>query len=487
MSDNDTSQLELLAKIANAMETQAKILERLETKESGQDLHTKDPANFSTATPLHGAAGIFSTPGLERDIITAHMRPYGIGSSLPLIPSVDEDPRFGSLTGYTAVSGSEVTYACEDAPSGYVKGCNLTARFGLIRRDTQTIDIDKVMLRMNRGDFTDLVLRGQVLGLSKLEPGGLNQGQILDVVTMSEMVNTAVQAERVLGHQIWQGVTTVVNEFPGLDVQIATGQKDADTGTTCPALDSDVKDYNYALVGSSIVEYLGTLEWYLNNNARGMGLDPVKWVVVMNPNLWFELTAVWPCAYNTNKCTSAVTANSTVFIDGRENVAERDAMRNGMYIDINGTRYPVILDTGIYEKTNITNAQVPRGSYASTIYFVPLTITGGFPVLYRQYVDYRRAEPDRSLLKGLEEFFWTDDGVYSWAITNEKWCYKLHLKTEQRIILRTPQLAGRIDNVRYAPLQHLRDSDPSSSYFKDGGVSLRSGLTAPYAVWTTRA
>jgi hypothetical protein len=67
-----------------------------------------------------------------------------------------------------------------------------------------------------------------------------------------------------------------------------------------------------------------------------------------------------------------------------------------------------------------------------------------------------------------------------------KWCYKLSLKTEDRVILRAPQLAGRIDAVKYSPLQHERDVDPSGSYFRDGGVSLRGGLTAPYAVWSSR-
>jgi hypothetical protein len=78
--------------------------------------------------------------------------------------------------------------------------------------------------------------------------------------------------------------------------------------------------------------------------------------------------------------------------------------------------------------------------------------------------------------------FWTDDGIFLWAIENQKYCYKLSLKTEQRVILRTPQLSGKIQNVKYVPLQHLRSSDPDSEYWADGGVSLRGAGTA-YAVW----
>jgi hypothetical protein len=72
--------------------------------------------------------------------------------------------------------------------------------------------------------------------------------------------------------------------------------------------------------------------------------------------------------------------------------------------------------------------------------------------------------------------------MYSWAIDNLKWCYDLTLKTEMRIVLRTPQLAGKIQNVRYSPLQHLKDYNPDSVYHLDGGVSLREAGTT-YAVW----
>ena len=472
---------EILQKLTEIAEQNATLLKGINS-----EMQEKTPATTFTATPLHGSAGIFTGPGLERDVITAHVRPTGVDSVLPSLPSIDEDPRFASLTGYTAPTGSQPANACDDAPQAYVKGCNLTARFGRVRYDTQTVEMDRVMLRVNRGDFTDLILRGRVLGMTDLPPSGLNEGQILNIVTMSEMVGVGVQFERELNRQIWQGVTSIANEFPGLDAQIATGQKDADTGTLCPALDSDVKSFNYSLLDNTIVTYLSQLEWYLRHNARTMGLDPVSHVVVMRPDLWYELTSIWPCAYNTTRCSPAVDTNSTVYLDGRENVAERDAMRNGMYIHINGTRYPVIVDTGIFEHNSINNGQLIPGEYASTIYMVPLTITGNFPVTYREYVDYRGAAADTALLRGMEDYFWTDGGLYSWALEQIKWCYKFAAKTEQRIILRTPQLAGRIDAVKYSPLQHLRDPNADSPYHYDGGVSLRTPIGDPYAVWDQR-
>jgi hypothetical protein len=417
---------------------------------------------------------------------------HGLAGALPIFPSVTENPRFGALTGYTATNGTEAVNPCDDNPSGFVKACNLTAQFGRLARDTQTIEFDKVMLKRNRGDFTDLILRGRVLAgsdLGNFTPSGLSEDDILNVVTKSEMVIAGVNVERTLSTQLWQGTpaNNTANggykEFPGLDNQIATGQVDADTGTACAALDSDVKDFAFDAVdgtGRDIVEYLSMLEYFLSFNAEAMGLDPVQFAVVMRPQLWFELSAVWPCSYLSHRCNTSAGSNPIV-INDNVNVSMRDAMRNGKFIDINGNRYPVFTDTGINENTNITNGNLAAGEFASSIYIVPLTIVGNFPVLYQEHVDYRAGAADTALLRGHEQF-WTDDGVFSWVMEQNKWCYKLSVKTERRVILRTPHLAGRIDNVRYTPLQHLRSAYPSNPYWVDGGVSLRADETAS-AVW----
>ena len=183
---------------------------------------------------------------------------------------------------------------------------------------------------------------------------------------------------------------------------------------------------------------------------------------------------------------------SVVMVSGTEMIAQRDAMRQSQTIRVNGNSYHVVLDDGIHEMDPADNANILPGEYASSIYFVPLTITGNFPVCYRENIDYKQAQTDTTIAFsnfGAQPYFWTDGGVWSWAIETVKWCYKLSLKTEQRIILRTPQLAGRVDHIKYAPLQHLRDSDPASSYWRDGGASLRAeGLDKNnfYAIWNHR-
>jgi hypothetical protein len=227
-----------------------------EWQTKAMDLITKAPATTMTANKLHGLTGTFSTFGLDRDVISTHVKDNaGIAEATPLLPNIDEDPRYGALTGFSDDIGNEPAEPCDDAPTGYIKACNLTAQYGRVHRDTETIEMDKVMLRINRGDFTDLILHGfQFTGddvSQGLVPGGLNTSQILNVVTLSQMVSAAVRVMRLLSVHYWQGDPANNNagggykEMPGLDQQIVTGQVDADSNTACPSLDSDVKDFTY--------------------------------------------------------------------------------------------------------------------------------------------------------------------------------------------------------------------------------------------------
>lgn len=455
----------------------------------------KAVGNENTAGLLHGPGGLFSTLGMEREIISAHIAPQGILADLPLNPSSDVDPRYGTITGISGTTGDQPDLACEDAPTAYMKGCNLSARFGMIRFDTNDIEFDKVITRYNRGDFMDLQLLGSLLGREDMTngqmPSGLSQDDVLNVVTLAEMMIVGVSTQRELTRQVWQGNVLLTNEFPGLDYQIATGQVDADiAGKLCPALDSDVKNFAYSEVTGAtkdIVEYLSMLMWNLEFNATRMRLKPVNFRIVMRPELWFELTSIWPCRYLTNRCSDATGTNALV-INDELNVTLRDKMRDKMQLPINGQWCNVTLDDGIFEHNASNNQNLIPGEFASSIYVLPLTILGGFPATFRQYLNYETpvAKANIAPFQSYRRDFWTDHGIFSWAYDGHLWCYKLALKTEQRVVLRTPQLAGRIDYVKYTPTQHLRSPWPSSDYFMDGGVSERPATRSTYAVWETR-
>jgi hypothetical protein len=235
--------------------------------------------------------------------------------------------------------------------------------------------------------------------------------------------------------------------------------------------------------GLDIVEYLEAMAYYLEWNAMSMGLDPVNWVIAMRPPLWQVLTECYPCLYNLNaRCSGTVQNQERITVMGDQMTATRDKMRDAKVITLNGRDYPVVLDTGIFEHNNANNANLAAGQFASSIYFVPLTIQQSFPVTYVEYLDYRQASGDAALLTGRQDWWWTDGGAFSWAIEQTAWCYKLKLKTERRVVLRTPHLAGKLDYVMYSPLQHTREPDPDSPYNYDGGLSIRNPGT-DYSVW----
>lgn len=157
-------------------------------------------------------------------------------------------------------------------------------------------------------------------------------------------------------------------------------------------------------------------------------------------------------------------------------------MREMGRIAINGRSYRVIEDTGILEQNATTTpGSLGAGEFASDIYMLPLSVVGNFPVTFRQHKDYRRAMTEFTPLQGKQRF-WTDNGVFSWTFEEVKWCINMTAKTEQRIVLRTPQLAGRLQNVKYAPIAHLREANPDSAHWVNGGVSLRTA-PAKNAVW----
>lgn len=458
------------------------------------DQREKAVSTGQTGQLVHGPSSLLGTPGLSRDVISAIYQPRGLGAILPRFPTRETNPLFPILTGQSADVGSEPSTACGDPVRAGMKQIGtLTSTFGLVQRGTNTIDPTRIIRLTNRGEFTDLQLIGSLMNNeSGLAPGGLNNAsQVLNNAIYNEMNGVGISYERALTPMLWQGAVANNNaegykEFPGLDAQIATGQVDAITNTTIPGADSYVTSFQYQRVDSTgnrdIVEDLAMMEFYLTDLADRTGLT-AEWVIVMRPNLWQELTAVWPIAYNTNR-GSILSGNNRLVIDGGDMIAQRDAMRRSMTLEINARTYRVVLDNGINEKTNVTSGSVPAGSYASSIYMVPIRVNG-IPVTRIEYADYRVIQQylgQTGQLAG-KVMFWTPDGQFLWTYRDLPGrCFDLVAITEPRVVLQTPHLAGRMDNVLYAPITHTREYDPSNPYYAAGGVSIQSE-TATYAVW----
>lgn len=454
---------------------------------------TKAVGSRNAAQLLQQPGGLFTVTGMETDVISTHVTPKGLGAMLPVFPSEIADPRFGFLTGFSDDIGSEAVQPCDDAPTGYMKGGNLTARFGRIMRQTDTIEIDQLLLK-KRGASENLRLLNSIYGSDNGRgmSMGMDQNGLLDLVVKAQMINVGVRLERKLAKILWSGSITNdtagggYKEFPGLDSQIATGIVDADTGTTMPAVDSLIDNFGYnAVDGSSpdIVEYLSSMMWYMEHLADRTNMTPVEFAVVMRPELWFELTAIWPCRYLTDRCSNG-TSNPLVVNDDA-NVRMRDEMRNGMYIEINGRRYPVVIDDAITEENATTTpGSLAAGEFSSSIYIVPMRVRGNFPVLYWEHLDYSMIGTELAALgagRGNVPF-WSDNGRFLWVYRDNSYCFDIQVKTEPRVILRTPHLAARLEDVKYSPLRHLRSPYPDSAYWANGGLSYRA-MSVNQSVW----
>jgi len=451
---------------------------------------------------VHGPGGLFGVRGLEREVISTHTQITGsLGEMIPIRPSIDQNPLYPFITGFLRSDQQEKNNVCDDPEeAANFKTCIQTAQFGRKEFKTRQVEINRIGQRINRGEFFDLnivndPLADQMGGLMQNFFGLRNQAAVLAGREMvARLVEVGVAFQRWYCPQVYTGNPANnsagggYKEFPGLDLLISTTKVDALTGASCPSLYSDIKDFGYRQVSSNddpnIVRTLTTMFRILNRKAVQQNLGPVDLRIVIREPLFYELTRFWPCQYNTDGCS----VGQTTFQDVNQNEAVRfrDDMRNNKYLLIDGRRVPVIVDDCIMEENRADNAAIPIGGFSSDIYMIPFSARGGtFSTIFWQYYDYRNdVLPDATMAKAAPTFFWSDNGAFLWGLkAPDNWCLEVIAKTEPRIILRTPQLAGRLTNVVYVPLQHTDDPLPSQDYHVNGGVSTGRPFPSPYSEW----
>lgn len=462
----------------------------------------RQKAVSSTPTSIygHGPGGLFSNPALERAVFSAMVLPStGLADRLPIHGTNITDPLYGIMTGVTASSGDEPTGVCDDPPTtGFMKLCMSTAPLGRFSRQSTVYDIDRVGVLSNRGEHVDFQLYGNAVGMGEGTPyaptvGGSNVTQAVNNEVAKTLFQFAVAWSRDFARVTWTGNPTNntagggYKEFYGLDALINTGYQDAVTGVACPAADSTVRDFNSLQVNSNGATIVRELTYMFRNAqylATRAGLAPVKFAFVMSWAAFYEIVQIWPVSYDTFRNAAAIPANATLFVNSENATAMRDLMlgnindRTGQYLLIDGQRVEVVLDDGI------TETQSAGGVYTSDVYLVPLTVLGGTEVLYWEYLNYdqtgaiemaRALAPDGS-------YYTSDSGRFLWhkkPPTN--WCVQLLAKIEPRLILRTPYLAARLQNVSYVPLAAARSPFPDDgSNYVNGGNTNYNGWSPSY-------
>jgi len=447
----------------------------------------------------HGAYGLMSAPGMSRDVINAMILPHlGLLKMLPSRPSVEDYAFYGIITGQTAASGtfngSNSAGVCGDPPTaGLLKLCEQSYRFGRQSMMTPVIELDRVGRMNNRGEFMDYrLIGGPYQANDPSAPsipgdGGIQQALNYEVAKVSyELANDWI---RNFAPFLYTGNRTnntgggIILEYNGLDALINTGYRDADSGVACARADSFVRSFNSQNVETSpatksgIVASITGTDRQLRYRAIEMGLAPVRWVLAMRWSLFYQLTEVWPCAYSTYRCLTGTglsdsqpAVNDALKLQEMRNEMRGDwDARTGQFLWIDGIRRDVVIDDTIPE-TALAN-----GAFNSTIYWVPLTVIGGFQATYMEYFNYdtpQGAMAAAKLLAPGDSYFTTDGGRFLWhKRPPTAYCVQSQVKTEPRLVLRTPQIAGRLNNVAYTPFMHEDDWSTASNvyYFSNGG------------------
>jgi hypothetical protein len=253
-----------------------------------------------------------------------------------------------------------------------------------------------------------------------------------------------------------------------------------------------VKDFGYSLITGAvrdIVQYIEMCDTYVMWNAQQQGLMPYDYWVFMHPNMWPTISQIWPIRqYQAFIAQNSLLGNAGGFtVNASDAMTLRSQFRDGMMLPINGRAHQVILDEGITEQSSVDTQNLQPGQWASTIYGVPKTFLGGIPGTFWKYFNHDNAQARAiaqyvSQAQGNGPTFTSDAGLFRWFSNFKNGCLQLNLEFGPALHLVVPQLAWRIDNVAYQPLQHIRSAFPSSSYFFDGG-RVNGQVPSFYAGW----
>jgi len=445
------------------------------------------PSSTPSATMGHGMGGLFSSPGLSKPLFSAMVLPkLGLQAQLPVKAANETNPLYGIITGVTASSGDEPTGVCDDPPvTGVMKLCTHSFVFGRFSRMTKVYDVDRAGRVTNRGEFTDFDIYGNPFagaGDNPQTPGiiGFDAAKAAQNEIAKALFELGVTWSRDFARILYTGTPTNntagggYREFWGLETLVNTGYQDTETGVACPAADSIVYDYNDVQIEDDaegfirlITSTMRNLKWL----ASRAGLDPVSWKIVMPFSLFYAITESYPCTYLSYRCQTLNSAELSLNSADVERM--RDEMRGnlyeytGQYLLIDGQKVPVVLDDAIPE------TEVAPGVFSAGVFILPMTVLGRMPVTYMEYFSYdspNGAMAMANLFAPDGSFYTTDSGRFMWhKKPPNNFCVQVLAKTEPRLMLLTPYLAARIDNVGYAPLAHERSPFTDSGYFVNGG------------------
>lgn len=436
--------------------------------------------------PLQGnpaLGGLFSAPGVRPDRFSAFPRVRSFAKLLTPQPSDIYNEIISIVTGAADGTGENASNFCGTAPTpGYLKQCEQQYGYGKWFSKTNVNSINDIGYLRNRADIPGQILNSGPQG-NPLVPDIMyklvdTRSQLAyELYLQGTMIERSLERALILGNPGTASSGTqrgFIKEFKGLDLQIKTGYADT-SGVLCPAADSIVIDFGSANIGATIAGGDGRTitsaisdVWYaLLDRATQVGMDGVEYAIVMRKEMFRALTDIYANTYATTRFQSnTYSAGLPLIQDATRTNDLRVEMLNGQYLIIEGQIVPVVFSDGIpLDPTGGDN------NYKADMYFVPLSWAGR-PLIRLEYFNLGNQyinewngfiNPDRRRV--------INNGFYAMGYNTVSFCDEYLFASVMRLILETPFLAARIDDVEFSYLAQTRDPYPGTSMYVDGGTS----------------
>lgn len=485
--------------LADALQKQASAA--LRSKHSG-DMITMPPPNLSTPQgvmnyrPLYDIqgpfGGFFQDGSLRNALLNLVVAPkMGLAEMLPLYPNNVLDDKFGFLVRASvqpSTTHTESTDPCGPAiplVSDY-DFMKMGLPYGKLMHSINTIDVKNLILKAQWRQYDDFYIIGDHRGQSgRIGPstfldaaGNLNADLIRAAALRRKMADLGAYFQNWLLNKVWVGdpantpTGTQIVEFYGVyrlvngdystaGLPIITTHRPGspvDETRMKKALSSIVWNANNKVVGDgtwSLWRRLLDVEELLFQRAANTGVDPVEWKIFMISPMWSEITKHIACEMAADGCTIPNGAGIDKVLNLNDgglalyNITAREQLLNSRSLTLNGRTYEVVLDdTMPYEI--VRDDQGNFLGYKGSIFFLPFRAAGQ-DVLYWEYVDYSQIGPALADAPGYNEAMlqgWSDDGRYYHTITTLRNCIELQTEFQMRLILKTPHLAARLDNIQ---------------------------------------
>ncbi len=445
------------------------------------------------AAPTHGPYpgnstqfGIFANPGGRPGIWNATPRVRSFAAAIPMYPTTIQQELIDIATGVTAGTGNNVVGACAVGPKpGVLKAMRTSATFGIIHESTKIFDVTQAGMRRTRADVDrELYNNARIMNSWLPDVPGIDGEGAVNSVLRTELLALGVDLERNISQVHFLGTAGtedntyrgIARQWNGLDALIKTGYVDSVTGVAAPAADSTVVAYNAELDGGTdafsrtfvaalIDTFYGQVDYL-----RKIGIEP-DFALVMRPDLFRAIAQVWSCSYATTRCLSTQ-AGTPVLRDAVSIRAEYEQMLNGMYLPMEGTNVPVLVDDSIARDT------LGNGHYKSDIYGVALR-GNGRPVIYGEFFDMNNAEAMEIVnFAGMSDAstITANNGMYRVFKRVTGGCVEFDFYARPRLITDAPFMHFRLDDIRYKSAYNQRDAVPGMSYYTNGGRSYSLSL-----------